>query len=233
MNNTREEFKLDNGIVLNNIRNMDGGGSTHYRDFLSIVERKGNSRYTKALEWCAGPGFIGYALLGNKVCDQLVLMDKYAPAIDSCIETATANNLTDKVTTYVIDAIGKLPDTEKFDLVLGNPPHMWDRDIFLNETKKRWDANGQILDQDNIDLLERLLLDHGQNIHKEFFKNIVNYLLPNADLFISEPGNTQLMPEIVQYAISNGFTLMSEEPMPTMQDNAPGATLFHFRFEGK
>ena len=56
--------------------------------------------------------------------------------------------------------------------------------------------------------------------------------MPGADLFISEPGNNQQMPEIVEYAISNGLLFVGEEPMPTMQVNASNATLLHFRFEG-
>ena len=232
VNNTEQLFTLDNGIVLHNIRNMDGGGSTHYKDFLNIVKRKGKSHYSKALEWCAGPGFIGYALLGNKVCDHLVLMDKYEPAIISCNETALANNLNEQVTTYVVDAVGKLPKTEKFDLVLGNPPHVWDSNQFIKNIEDDWAERGHVLKQENVDTLERLLLDHGQHIHIEFFKNISKYLLPGADLFISEPGNSRQMHEIVGYAISNGLLFVGEKPMPTMQVNAPNATLLHFRFEG-
>ena len=232
VNNTEQLFTLDNGIVLHNIRNMDGGGSTHYKDFLSIVKRKGKSHYSKALEWCAGPGFIGYALLGNKVCDHLVLMDKYEPAIISCNETALANNLNEQVTTYVVDAVGKLLKTEKFDLVLGNPPHVWDSNQFIKNIEDDWAERGHVLKQENVDTLERLLLDHKQLIHIEFFKNISKYLLLGADLFISEPGNSRQMHEIVGYAISNGLLFVGGEPMPTMQVNAPNATLLHFRFEG-
>jgi len=229
MNDKKEQFTIDNGIVLHNIRNMDGGGSTHYRDFLEIIKLKGKSHYNKVLEWCAGPGFIGYALLGNKMCEHVVLMDKYQPAIESCIETAVANNLTEHVTTYVADEIGKLPETEKFDLVLGNPPHMWNRDIFLRETEQTWKQNGHNLRQENIDILERLLLDHGQYIHIEFFKNIGKYLLPNADLFISEPGNAIQMHDIIEHATHNGLLFEGGNPMPTMQGRAPNSTLLHFR----
>ncbi len=158
-------------------------------------------------------------------------MDKYEPAIISCNETALANNLNEQVTTYVVDAVGKLPKTEKFDLVLGNPPHMWDSNQFIKNIEDDWAERGHILKQENVDILERLLLDHGQHIHIEFFKNIGKYLLPGADLFISEPGNNQQMPEIVEYAISNGLLFVGEEPMPTMQVNVSNATLLHFRFE--
>ena len=40
MNDKKEQFTIDNGIVLHNIRNMDGGGSTYYRDFLEIIKLK-------------------------------------------------------------------------------------------------------------------------------------------------------------------------------------------------
>lgn len=226
-----QHFKLNNGIILSDIKNMDGGGSTHYVDFLEIINTRGKEHYTRALEWCAGPGFIGFAILGNKICDHMVFMDKYEPAIDSCNKTAVTNSVSDNVTTYTVDAISKIPSEEKFDLVVGNPPHVWDRDIFITETKKTWTQNGHIdsLTQDDIDKLERLLLDHGQEIHVEFFNNITKYLLPGADLFISEPGNSMQMPEIVKYATDNNLIFMGEQPMPSMQGSAPHATLLHFR----
>lgn len=224
-----EKFNLDNGIILHNIHNMDGGGSTHYTDFLEIVSTVGKKHYARALEWCSGPGFIGYAFLCNKICEHIVFMDKYAPAIDSCVETANQNNLIDNITTYVADAIYKLPSIEKFDLVLGNPPHMWDRDIFLNETRKNYEQNNHTLTEEHIEVLERLLLDHNQDIHIEFFSHITEHLLPEADLFISEPGDSKNMPEIVEYAVKNDLIFVGEYPMPTMKNCAPNATLLHFR----
>lgn len=231
MNYTVEPFELDSGITLSDIRNLDGGGSTHYKDFLTIVRDLGKDHYTKGLEWCAGPGFIGYSMLGHDICDHMVFMDKFAPAIDSCNDTATQNNLTDKVTTYVVERISDIPDTEKFDLVLGNPPHVWDKDQFMEGIRAEWAERNHELKQENIDILERLLLDHGKNIHKEFFDNISNYLLPNADLFISEPGGSDVMPEMIEYSKANGLTLMSERPMYTMRDTSPGAVLYHFKKE--
>ena len=225
----KQTFKLDNGIVLSNIHDLDGGGSTHYRDFLEIVTKKGKSHYSKAFEWCAGPAFIGYAVLGNNICDHLVLMDRYEPAIVSCRSTAISNNLYDSVTTYCIDAIGKLPTTEKFDLVLGNPPHVWDTNRFIEGVRQECEQNGDVLEQSNIDKVTRLVVDQDQAIHIEFFKNICKYLSPNADLFISEPGNGEMMPEIIEHATTNGLTFIGDYPMPTMRVSAQNATIFHFK----
>ena len=229
MNYDVQPFELDSGIVLSNIRNLDGGGSTHYKDFLNVVNKSGKAPYNKALEWCAGPGFIGYSMLGHNICNHIVFMDKHEPAIDSCITTAEQNELSDRITTYVIDSISSIPDSEKFDLVLGNPPHVWDSDQFIKGLRLEWEERGDILRQENIDVIERLLLDHGQQIHIEFFNNISKYLLPNADVFISEPGGSDVMPEMVNYASANGLTCVGEYPMPTMQHAAPMAVIYHFK----
>ena len=222
-------FKLDNGIVLSNIYDLDGGGSTHYRDFLEIINIKGKRSYTRALEWCAGPAFIGYAMLGNNICDHLVLMDIYEPAIVSCRNTAINNNLYDSITTYCIDAISKLPTTEKFDLVLGNPPHVSNRNEFIDHMMLEAKEHGDTLLEYNIDLATRLVVDQDQAIHIEFFKNICKYLLPSADLFISEPGNGEMMPEIIEYATTNGLTFIGDYPLPSMRASAQHATILHFK----
>lgn len=230
MSNTIE-FKLDNGIILYDIYRMDGGGSTQYKDFLQMISSRGRTKYSRALEWCSGPGFIGFSILGNNICDHLVLMDIHEPAINSCNQTASSNLISDKVSTYNIDAISKIPVEEKFDLVVGNPPHSWDQDIFVSEIKKTWENNGHLdtLTQDDLDNMGRLTVDHGQNIHIEFFKNIGKYLLPNADLFISEASNSKMMPEIIKCARDNNLIFIGEQPMPSMQATAPNGTLLHFR----
>jgi methylase of polypeptide subunit release factors len=233
MNYNIEPFDLDCDITLSNICNMDGGGSTHYKDFLSIVRDLGKGQYTKGLEWCAGPGFIGYSMLGHNICDHMVFMDKFAPAIESVNDTATEHNLSDRVTTYVLERISDIPESEKFDLVLGNPPHVWDRDQFMESIRAEWTEKNHELKQENIDVLERLLLDHGKDIHKEFFDNISSYLLPGADLFISEPGGSDVMPEMKTYGKSSGLVLMSERPMYAMRNTSPGAMLYHYRKESQ
>ena len=65
---------------------LDGGGATFGQDYLRIVS-KVVQRPSRVLEWCAGPAFIGFSLLANHLCDELVLVDINPLAVAACEET--------------------------------------------------------------------------------------------------------------------------------------------------
>ena len=72
------------------------------------------------MEWCSGPGFIGYGMMACNLCDKLTLLDKFEPSID--IAKKTAENSFPNTKVYHSDNLSVLPD-DKIDLVIGNPPH--------------------------------------------------------------------------------------------------------------
>jgi tRNA1(Val) A37 N6-methylase TrmN6 len=78
-------------------------------------------RQSRVFEWCAGPGFIGFALLGYGFCDTLCLAD-----VKACRLTVTQNGLAERVTVYHSDNLDGIPPSERWDLVVGNPPHFVD-----------------------------------------------------------------------------------------------------------
>ena len=41
------------------------------------------------MEWCSGPGFIGYGMMACNICDRLTLLDKFEPAIKVAEKTAS------------------------------------------------------------------------------------------------------------------------------------------------
>ena len=152
---------------------LDGGGTIFSQDIVDIVKKLYPGRqFNHALEWCAGPAFIGFNLLANDVCTNLTLMDKHQPAVTMCNETIknlSARYSDRKVQALVADKISAMPD-QKFDLVVGNPPH-W------NWTEPPYQALGGI---------DRIALDAGWTIHNEFFQNISNYLTDNAVILLIE-----------------------------------------------
>ena len=77
-------------------------------------------------EWCAGPGFIGFALLGYGFCDTLCLADVNLEAVEACRRTVTQNRLAERVAVYHSDNLDGIPASEQWDLVVGNPPHFVD-----------------------------------------------------------------------------------------------------------
>jgi predicted RNA methylase len=106
---------------------LDGGGSTFGQDFLPLLRKRNMPSAARAFEWCAGPGFIGFSLLAHGLCDTLCLADVNPEAVAACRRTIARNSLAGKAAAYVSDNLKDIPASERWDLVVSNPPH------FLNE----------------------------------------------------------------------------------------------------
>jgi hypothetical protein len=63
------------GIRVHYKRHLDGGGSGFGQDFIPFLRGRGIPKQARAFEWCAGPGFIGFSLLGHGLCETLCLAD--------------------------------------------------------------------------------------------------------------------------------------------------------------
>ena len=53
-----------NGIRVNYLHRLDGGGTAFGQDYIPYLPNRGMPRQARTIEWCAGPGFIGFSLLG-------------------------------------------------------------------------------------------------------------------------------------------------------------------------
>ena len=151
---------------------LNGGGTYIGQDFLNVLKHKyPNKKFTRCLDWCSGPGFIGFTLLAHNYCDSLCLIDSNSQAIKyACqsIENTPFKNLT---TTYNISSIKDLPIQEKFDLVVSNPPHF----------------NLEVYWQEHIHQNNKLIyLDQDWQIHYDFFRNIKSHLTDNGVIILQE-----------------------------------------------
>ena len=117
------------GLRVSYKRHLDGGGSTFGQDFLPLLRRRGMPKAARAFEWCAGPGFIGFSLLANGLCDTLCLADVNPEAVAACRRTVARNRLESKVAVYHSDNLAGIPPGEQWDLVVSNPPHFIDSGI--------------------------------------------------------------------------------------------------------
>jgi methylase of polypeptide subunit release factors len=55
---------------------MDGGGLTFGQEVADVVQHLfPNKTHDSCLDWCSGPGTIGFELLGRGLINNLVLMD--------------------------------------------------------------------------------------------------------------------------------------------------------------
>jgi len=188
------KLTFENGLYIENWFidrvSLDGGGTTQYLDFLNAIKKQ-NKKYNKALEWCSGLGAIGFSLLDAKIINHITFMDVYQPAIDYVNNMAVLNNISNKVTAYCVGKARDLPSNEKFDLIVGNPPHMV-RDFTLEEAHAQDLKKGFHPRQKwHLDESNRLLADIDWRIHTEFFANIGDHCNPGCDIFITEIGGQE------------------------------------------
>ncbi len=134
-------------------------------DFVPVVKKE-FGKVNHICEFGCGAGFIGFSLLANNLCKKLTLIDINPLAIEACNLTVKKNKLESKVKTYVSDVFKKVPKSQKWDLVVSNPPHFEGR------------FSGR---SDDI-----LLIDKNWEIHKKFYKNIKPHLTRNGSVLFVE-----------------------------------------------
>jgi predicted RNA methylase len=142
---------------------LDGGGTTFGQDFISFFRARGMSRQQRLFEWCSGPGFIGFSLLASGICETLCLADINPKAVASCRKTVRVNGLEDRVSVYESNNLRSIPRTEKWSLVVSNPPHF--------------------IDQYEGDIRAH---DPDWQIHREFFQTIGGFLERDGVVVLQE-----------------------------------------------
>lgn len=148
---------------------LDGGGTEIYQEIINLLkEWYPGHLFDRTFEWCAGPGIIGFHLLDAGLTNTLCLADVYEPAVVAQKEIIDCLKCQHRVSTYLSDNLKHIPKTERWDLVVGNPPH------FPNSVQKHSGTN------------LRLYVDQDWNIHKEFFTDIKQFLNPGAKIFLWE-----------------------------------------------
>ena len=172
-NVSNEPFKILNkhGIDIYYAKSQMGGGEQRLEYFNQALQELFPTRiFNNCLEWCAGPGPIGFSLLGNNTCHNLVLAEIYKPSIESCKKTIANldKKYLDKVKVHHLKDISSLPNSYKFDLIVGNPPF----------------RGGKLITKDAS--FARRGADPGFKIHKRFFDSVKNYLTPDGIIILDE-----------------------------------------------
>ena len=145
---------------------LNGGGPLLAPIFAKVLSGR---KFNTVFEWCAGPAWIGMWLLENDICNTLVTGDINKKTINFVQKTAKKHDY--DVRSYFSDNLKEIPKTEKFDLVVANPPN------YCNIQKPH--VYGHLRD----DLRPS---DIDWKIHKDFYNNISKHLNDDATMFISE-----------------------------------------------
>lgn len=153
---------------------LDGDGRSMTAQFVEYIKENYADKlpFDCCYEWCSGPGFIGFALLAEKLCKRLVLADINPKAVEVAKRTVKHNNLESMVSVYLSDNLKDIPPELKFDLVVGNPPNYF----CLNPLHPLYHELAADLRPNDPDW----------KIHHEFYQSIPNYLADGAVLCIEE-----------------------------------------------
>jgi len=151
------------GIAVHYKDHLDGGGRDFGLGYLALFRDLGMPRQPRVFEWCAGPGFIGFALLGYGFCDTLCVADINPEAVEACRRTVAQNGLGDRVAVYHSDNLASIPPSEQWDLVVANPPHFAER--YPGELR---------------------LHDENWRLHRGFFAAVGRFLKPGGVIVLQE-----------------------------------------------
>jgi len=154
----------------------NGGGDFLAIEYLDVV-REWYTDVDHILEWCSGPGFIGYGMYAAGLCNRVSFNEMYLPAVEMLEKTKANSNNANDINIYQGSSLDSIPDYIKFDLVVGNPPHWKSVDAANNSLG--FDV-GQCMHVDDI------LVDQDWNSHKDFYAGIKQLLSDNGKILLQE-----------------------------------------------
>ena len=189
------------GIQITYARHLDGGGSTFGQEFVPFLRSRGMPVQPRAFEWCAGPGFIGFSLLGHGLCQTLCLADINPQAVAACRRTIEENRLADRVSVYQSNNLADIPPSEKWNLVVSNPPH------FIDDFDEAWTLRAY---------------DKDWNIHRRFFATIEKFLAPDGVIVLQENGRGSTVESFRDMIEQSGLTVVfvhGGKPELTVENN--------------
>ncbi|WP_158895671.1 methyltransferase [Amycolatopsis anabasis] len=172
MTNTDQHPTVDcDGILVHHAEHLDGGGNNFGKAYIPFIQRHFASPQS-ILEWCCGPGYIGFSLLARGLCHTLSLADINEEATAACRKTVQHNHLTEHVSVFRSDCFDDIPTGLRWDLIVGNPPHV--------NTKTPGETDFQRRKP------RVIYLDQDWDIHRRFYKQAPHHLKPGGNVILQE-----------------------------------------------
>lgn len=185
-----------NGLTVYWEKQLAGGGRAYRQEYLTLFERL--PKVDRLFEWCSGPAFIGFSLLAYGHCDKLCLADINPDNIALCKKTIAENELEDRVSLYHSDCLEGIPDTEQWDMVVGNPPHHFAEGTAPN-CEKRHKGTGKPL---------IVSTDYGWDVHRRYYRDLGKHLKPDGFSLICENSQGSSPETFTPMAEENGFSVV-------------------------
>lgn len=160
----------------------NGGGNGIGDEYFDLImQRYPDRTFDRALEWCAGPGFIGYGLLSLDLCKHISFNEIFQPALDMLALSKLRNpEFSDNINIYPGSTLDLIPQDEKFDLVVANPPHFLsnaDAGMKLGYHRQGMTVSGH---------LSEILVDANWEAHENFYNKIKSRLSKDGIILIQE-----------------------------------------------
>ena len=172
------------GIDISYRSELDGGGTEFGQQFIPFLKSRGMPKQKRVFEWCCGPGFIGFSMLGNGLCQTLCLSDINPAAVASCQHTVRVNKLSDRVSVYQSDNLKSIPRSEMWNLIVSNPPHF--------------------IDQYEGDIRAH---DPGWQIHWKFFETVSDHLAEDGVVVLQENNRGSIVETFRSMIEQSGFEI--------------------------
>jgi Methyltransferase small domain len=131
------------GLLVFDREDLNGGGLWQAQNYSRALLELGVGPCERVFDFCSGPGYIGYYLLASGYCKTLAMSDINPVAMDVARYTASYNRIEDIVSTYISDVLQQIPESEKWDLVVGNLP-IPERDVSLASNIVDYDVSGTL-----------------------------------------------------------------------------------------
>lgn len=166
---------------------LDGGGSTFGNMFVPLFHILNIPPCERLFEWCSGPGFIGFSLLSYGFCKTLCLADINPKAVKICEYTVKQNNLHDKVSVYHSDNLKNIPKSEKWDIIVSNPPHFDSPELWyklveeVDHLKQNREFNSL-----SVESTALKVYDKNWETHRIFFRDLKEHLNDNGVCILQE-----------------------------------------------
>ena len=173
----------------------NGGGDYFALEYIDVV-KEWYGTVDHVLEWCSGPGFIGYGMLASDAAKNVTLSDMYLPAVELAQQTKDNSDFPDAINVVHGRSLENVTGT--FDLVVSNPPH-W------ASTKHAADSLG--INVASFKHVEDILVDVDWNSHKEFFTNVKHLLSKDGRILLQENNNGSNPKDFEQMILDAGLKI--------------------------
>tara|TARA_B000000609_G_C24109316_1_gene313007 strand:- start:100 stop:792 length:693 start_codon:yes stop_codon:yes gene_type:complete len=160
------------GIRVHTSSETDGFGLNTCQEAVYVFNEFAQGRkFNNALECFCGPGYYGIGLWAAGIVKNISFSDIAPESEEVMRKTFEDNNL--DFSFYLSDVFNNIPKQEKFDLIVGNPPHF--NKSIPNDNEMQPCSHE-----------DRKMQDLDWEIHKKFYSQVGEYLTDDGSIMLME-----------------------------------------------